>query len=84
TALPGEELNYTITYRNGADQALDNIEIRDVTPAYTTFVSGGCNTPLPQSITACSLSTFPAPGQTGDLMWVLTGQLQPGQEGSVR
>lgn len=84
TALPGEELNYTITYRNGADQALDNIEIRDVTPAYTTFVSGGCNTPLPQSITACSLSAFPAPGQTGDLMWVLTGQLQPGQEGSVR
>lgn len=84
TALPGEQLNYTITYRNGADQPLDTIEIRDVTPAYTTFVSGGCNTPLPQSITACTLMTFPTSGQAGDLLWRLTGQLQPGQEGSVR
>lgn len=84
TALPGEALNYTITYRNGSNQPLDTIEIKDVTPAYTTFVSGGCNTPLPQSISACRLATFPSPGRAGDLMWTLTGQLQPGLEGSVR
>ena len=84
SALPGELLNYTITYRNGSNKALDTIDIRDVTPAYTTFVSGGCNTPLPQSISACRLATFPAPGQAGDLQWTLTGSLQPGLEGSVR
>jgi uncharacterized repeat protein (TIGR01451 family) len=83
-AKPGEELSYTITYRNSTDQPLDNIEVRDVTPAYTKFVSGGCNTPLPQSITNCSLSTFPAVGASGDLAWTLGGVLQSNQEGSVR
>lgn len=83
-AKPGEELSYTITYRNSTDQPLDSIEVRDVTPAYTKFVSGGCNTPLPQSITSCSLSTFPAVGASGDLAWTLGGVLQSNQEGSVR
>ena len=83
-AKPGEELNYTITYRNSTDQPLENIEVRDVTPAYTKFISGGCNTPLPQSITSCSLSAFPAIGAAGDLVWTLSGVLQSNQEGSVR
>ena len=66
------------------DDVVMSKNFKDVTPAYTTFVSGGCNTPLPQSISACRLATFPSPGRAGDLMWTLTGQLQPGLEGSVR
>ena len=82
TALPGANLTYTITYTNDSTQPLSNLKINDSTPAYTTFVSAACGSPLPASLTACSF-TAPSAGGTGAIQWTFTGTLNPTQTGTV-
>lgn len=82
TALPGANLTYTITYTNDSTQPLSNLKINDSTPAYTTFVSAACGSPLPASLTACSF-TAPSTGGTGAIQWTFTGTLNPSQSGTV-
>lgn len=82
-ALPGEAILYTITYRNGGTTTLSSIRIQDGVPANTTFVSGGCTTPLPAALTSCALTTAPAAGGTGPLEWTFGGTLSPGGTGTV-
>jgi uncharacterized repeat protein (TIGR01451 family) len=82
TALPGANLTYTLTYTNDSSGAISNLVINDSTPAYTTFVSAACGSPLPASLTACSF-TAPSVGQSGNLQWTFTGTLNPSQSGTV-
>ena len=83
TARPGHTLEYVIAYTNTSNSNLSTIALADVTPAFTTFVSAGCNLPLPNNITACTASTVPAVGAAGSIHWAVTGALVPGQTGSV-
>ena len=81
-ALPGANLTYTITFMNDSSSPLSTLKINDSTPAYTTFVSAACGAPLPNSLTACSI-TAPAVGATGSIQWTFTGTLAPSQTGTV-
>jgi uncharacterized repeat protein (TIGR01451 family) len=83
TAKPGETLIYSLLYRNVSTEALGNVFISDVTPAYTTFIVAACQAPLPASITACAVTTQPGAGAVGNIRWDLTGSLAPGAEGRV-
>ncbi|MBZ5523328.1 MAG: right-handed parallel beta-helix repeat-containing protein [Acidobacteriia bacterium] len=81
-ALPGATLTYTVTFTNDSSAALSNLKINDTTPAYTTFVSAACGSPLPASLTACAI-TVPTVGQSGAIQWTFTGTLSPSQSGTV-
>ncbi len=81
-ALPGANLTYIVTYTNDSTQPISNLKINDSTPAYTAFVSAVCGSPLPNSLTACSI-TAPGVGATGAIQWTFTGTLAPGQSGTV-
>jgi uncharacterized repeat protein (TIGR01451 family) len=81
--LPGANIVYTITYTNNSSAALGNIVISDSVLAYTGFVDAACVSPLPASLSACSVSSQPAVGATGLVAWALGGNLQPGSSGQV-
>ncbi len=81
-ARPGDALVYTITYTNPGTTPLSNIVIRDATPPWTIFDSAACAT-IGGGITGCALTTQPAAGGTGAVVWTLTGALAPGASGSV-
>ena len=81
SALPGANLTY-ITYTNNTTSPFSNLKINDSTPAYTTFVSASCGSPLPNNLTACSI-TSPAVGATGAIQWTFTGTLAPSQSSTV-
>ncbi|MEC5384916.1 hypothetical protein VVD49_04235 [Uliginosibacterium sp. H3] len=82
TALPGETLTYTIRYENRSSGVLSSLKINDMTPSYTVYASAGCGS-LPVGISACVVTTHPAVGLTGALLWTLTGNLTPGAFGLV-
>jgi uncharacterized repeat protein (TIGR01451 family) len=82
TALPGSTLTYTITYRNDSTGPLSTITVNDATPAFTTFVGASCGS-LPANLTACSVSTSPALGGLGSIIWTFTGTLAPAAQGTV-
>ncbi len=81
-ALPGDTLVYTIVYRNDSSGPLNTLVINDNTPAFTTFLSAAC-APNPPVISACTVTTQPALGGTGAIVWTLTGTLMPGSTSSV-
>jgi uncharacterized repeat protein (TIGR01451 family) len=82
TALPGANLTYTVTFINDSTSPISNLKINDSTPAYTTFVSAACGSPLPNNLTGCSIAS-PSVGQTGAIQWTFTGTLGPSQTGTV-
>jgi uncharacterized repeat protein (TIGR01451 family) len=82
TALPGDVLTYTITYRNSGGAPLSAIEISDATPAYTVFESASCGA-LGGGLAGCGISAQPASGATGTVTWSLAGVLAPGESGTV-
>jgi uncharacterized repeat protein (TIGR01451 family) len=82
TALPATNLTYTLTFTNDSSAPLSTLKINDSTPAYTTFVSAACGSPLPSSLTGCSV-TAPSAGQAGSIQWVFAGTLSPSQTGTV-
>jgi uncharacterized repeat protein (TIGR01451 family) len=83
TARPGDVLEYTITYSNSGGTTLGTIVITDPTPAFTTFQSAACNAPLPTNITSCGVTTQPAVGASGSIVWTLGGTLAAGASGTV-
>ena len=84
SAKPGDVLEYIVTYSNSSNAALATINVADVTPAFTRFVSASCMAmPYPNNITACAVSVQPAMNGTGAIQWQLTGSLAPGTTGSV-
>ncbi len=82
-AKSGDILEYLIAYSDTSTDPLASIAVADTTPAFTTFVSAGCGAPLPPNITACSVGTQPAVGNSGAMSWTLTGTLAPQQSGTV-
>lgn len=82
-ASPGDVLEYRITYSNTGSSPIDDLEISDMTPAFTTFVGASCDTPLPASLTLCT-PTGPVPGTAGAIRWQFDGLLQPASSGIVR
>ena len=84
TALAGDTVTYTLTYQNNSNVAISNIVINDATPAYTTFLSATCVTPLPAAITACVALPVPAVAGVGTIKWTLTGTLSPSATGQVQ
>jgi uncharacterized repeat protein (TIGR01451 family) len=99
TAKSGEILEYRIAYTNNGAETIKNLQINDATPAFTTFVSGLCETPVagtgtptPISLGLCTLTKTMTPpaNNTGSLKWtygttlaVPVPQLQPGGTGFV-
>lgn len=82
SALPGANLSYTITFTNDSSSPISSLVVNDSTPAYTSFVSAACGSPLPSNLTGCSFTAPPA-GQTGNIQWTFTGTLAPSQSGTV-
>ncbi|PLX85819.1 MAG: hypothetical protein C0617_02825 [Desulfuromonas sp.] len=82
TALPGEDLTYTLTYTNNSSGQLSSIVVNDMVPAYTTFLSAGCGV-LPSNLTACTVDQEPAVGGTGAVRWSFGGSLSSGASGTV-
>lgn len=83
SATSGQTLEYTIIYSNASAAVLNSIVVSDFTPSFTVFASAQCTTPLPSSLTACSVTTQPSVGAQGSLIWTLAGSLQSGASGSV-
>lgn len=81
TALPGELLTYTITYKNVSSEALNTIVINDATPPYTVFSSAGFGA-LPAGISNCVISG-PAVGAVGPISWSFVGSLASGAQGVI-
>ena len=81
TARSGDELVYTITYRNTGADVLTNLVVSDATPAYTRFVSAADGT-RPAGLTAPTIAA-PSVGGKGAVSWTFGGGLNPGQSGTV-
>jgi uncharacterized repeat protein (TIGR01451 family) len=81
-ALPGQTLVYTISYRNDSSGPLNTLVINDNTPAFTTFLSAACGA-NPPIISGCAVTTIPAIGGTGAIVFTLTGTLMPGANSTV-
>jgi uncharacterized repeat protein (TIGR01451 family) len=82
TARPNDILEYTITYTNTSASALSSIVITDATPSFTTFEAAGCGA-LPAGITSCTVTTAPAGGAAGSVVWTLGGSMLSSGSGTV-
>ncbi len=74
---PNSNLTYTINFTNTGVATLKDIEIEDVVPAETTFVSASFNAGTTGTIVS------PTVGQSGKITWTVTGNLTSGATGSV-
>ena len=83
SAKPGETLQYTLAALNNGSESSSALTINDATPAFTTYLSATCPAALPASLTACSVSTQPALGASGNLQWTFTGSLTPSAQVEV-
>jgi uncharacterized repeat protein (TIGR01451 family) len=83
TARPNDVLEYTITYTNTGPTPVSAIVVTDATPAFTTYLSAACTTPLPATLTGCAVTTQPAVNGAGSVVWTLAGSLNSGGSGSV-
>jgi uncharacterized repeat protein (TIGR01451 family) len=82
SARPDDVLEYTITYTNAGSGPLSAIVVTDATPAFTTYLAAACGTP-PPDIGSCAVTSQPAPGSTGSVVWTLGGSLLSNASGSV-
>jgi len=83
TARPNDVLEYSITYTNTASGVVSAVVITDATPAFTTFLTASCGSPLPANITACAVTSQPAVNGAGSVVWTLTGSLLSNGSGTV-
>jgi uncharacterized repeat protein (TIGR01451 family) len=82
SARPDDVLEYTITYTNASSGPLTAIVVTDATPAFTVFLSAACPAP-PPNLTGCTVTTQPAVGATGSVVWTLAGSMISNASGSV-
>ncbi|MFZ1343554.1 GEVED domain-containing protein [Thiothrix eikelboomii] len=77
-ALPGETLRYIIGYENIGNGQLDEVDIQDRVPEFTTLYG------LPQCGTTPPELTLCSPVVSGTALdWSFTGKLLPGSQGEV-
>lgn len=81
SALPGQTITYTVTYKNTSSDILSNVVIYDSTPAFTKFASAS-NGALPLDLTSVTV-TNPAVGASGAMRWTFVGTLRPGGTGTI-
>ena len=72
--IPGDTLEYALSFTNTTGLPLTTFAIKDATPLQTTFVSAACG-PLPTGVTTCTI-TSPAVGTTGTVTYAY-GQAFP-------
>lgn len=81
--LPGTCVVYRITFRNDSTAAVTEVIVRDMVPAWTTYVAGSANyETVPSGMTA-GTATEPTAGQRGALAFPFTGSLAAGADGAV-
>jgi uncharacterized repeat protein (TIGR01451 family) len=83
SALPGQTLQYQLTFTNAGSTPLGTVVVDDATPAFTQFVKAQCPATLPAGLTACSVAAAPAAGGQGALQWAFTGTLAAGAQVSA-
>ncbi|MEM1086537.1 MAG: hypothetical protein AAGH90_02320 [Pseudomonadota bacterium] len=82
-AAPGECVVYRITFRNEGTGAVTNVDVRDMTPAFTVYVGGSASyETVPVGLTPGTATTPPA-NDNGALSFPYTGSLPAGEEGAV-
>lgn len=81
TARPGDNVIYTIRFRNTGPNPLTQLVVADKVPAFTTYQSQSVGA-LPTGLTAPTF-TAPATPQSGVFQWTFGGTLNPGAEGTV-
>lgn len=64
-AMPGDTMRYSLNASNNGAQYLTTLIVNDAVPAFTTFLSAACPIGLPTGLSACSVTTQPAPGGQG-------------------
>lgn len=81
-ALPGQSMQYQLTFRNDTATPVSNVQIYDSVPAYGIFTSAACGT-MPAGVT-CAVAVQPAGGaSTGAIQWDLTGAVPAAATGTV-
>jgi uncharacterized repeat protein (TIGR01451 family) len=75
TAVPGDLLQYVLTFANTTGVPIHNVTLADPLPANVTFSAASCGT-LPSGIT-CTYAA-PAVGATGTVTFSYVGVLQSG------
>ena len=81
-ALPGQSLQYQVTFRNDTATPVSSVLIYDSVPAYGVFVSAACGT-MPTGVT-CAVTKTPTVGATtGAIQWNLTGSVPANSSGNV-
>jgi uncharacterized repeat protein (TIGR01451 family) len=75
TAVPGDLLQYTLTFQNTTGVPIHGVTLADPLPANVTFSGASCGT-LPSGIT-CTYAA-PATGATGTVTFSYVGVLQSG------
>lgn len=72
TVLPGEAIEYRLTYFNSSDTPLTHIELHDTVPTHTAYFKALCLHTPTRGIARCTVELQPQPGaQRGDIRWRL-------------
>ncbi|OBU17840.1 hypothetical protein AYY19_11895 [Photobacterium aquimaris] len=87
TAKPGEVLEYTVIFTNTGSGNIKEVVILDTVPEHTSLNSSiNCTAgTIPAGLTCNFIPIAPlnASGYRGNVKWILTGTLRPGESGSV-
>ncbi|PSU70010.1 hypothetical protein C9J22_12495 [Photobacterium phosphoreum] len=86
TGKPGDVLEYVITYSNIGSGPIKEITVFDTTPAFSLLNTAVDCSGVPASL-ACAVSTpngINSAGYQGEVKWILTNELQPGESGTVK
>ncbi|MEM1036683.1 MAG: hypothetical protein AAGI14_07980 [Pseudomonadota bacterium] len=82
-AAPGECVIYRISFRNEGTGAVTNVDVRDMTPAFTVYVGGSAAYETTPSGLVSGTASTPAANDNGALSFPYTGSLSSGDEGAV-
>ncbi len=82
---PGDRLLYRIVFEASGPEPVDDVEVFDDTPAWSSLSATAPTILRTPSGLSCTLATPPAPGPgyTGALGWTCTGTMVPGEAGIV-
>ncbi len=82
-ALPGQTLEYRITFTNTGTETLSGVTAHDTTPAHTTYVGGSAGCPGLVTRTTCTVIAEPANAAAGTIQWSMTGTFAAGAMATV-